>query len=56
LSEKLGKQKNASILLATDPDADRVSVKVKNSIGEYIFLSGNQSKWQPNGGPFSEVS
>jgi len=42
LSEKLGKQKNASILLATDPDADRVSVKVKNSNNEYIFLSGNQ--------------
>lgn len=32
LSEKLGKQNNASILVVIDPDADRVSVKVKNSI------------------------
>lgn len=42
LSEKIGFGKDASILIATDPDADRVSVKVRNSKGEYVFLSGNQ--------------
>lgn len=38
-----GKQSGADILLATDPDADRVGVAVKNNDGEYVVLTGNQT-------------
>ncbi|WP_335872419.1 phospho-sugar mutase [Bacillus sp. 2205SS5-2] len=38
-----GKEMNADILLATDPDADRVGVAVKDPNGEYILLTGNQT-------------
>ena len=38
-----GKQIGADILLATDPDADRLGVSVKNSEGDYIILTGNQT-------------
>lgn len=41
-SEKLGKEVDADILIATDPDCDRVALEVKNSAGEYIFLNGNK--------------
>lgn len=41
-SEKLGKEVGADLLLATDPDADRCAVEVKNEDGEYIFLTGNE--------------
>lgn len=34
---------DADIVLATDPDADRVGVAVKNSSGEYVLLNGNQT-------------
>lgn len=34
---------NADLLLATDPDCDRVGVAVKNGIGEYELLTGNQT-------------
>lgn len=34
---------DASLVLATDPDADRVGVAVKNSRGEFILLNGNQT-------------
>jgi phosphoglucomutase len=37
-----GKKKNADILLATDPDADRLGAAVKNETGEYVVLTGNQ--------------
>jgi len=37
-----GKQVDADVLLATDPDADRLGVAVKNSLGEYVVLTGNQ--------------
>ena len=37
-----GRKMNADILIATDPDADRMGVAVRNLVGEYIFLSGNQ--------------
>lgn len=43
LAEELGKKKDADILVATDPDADRIAMKVKNGKGEYIFLNGNQT-------------
>lgn len=41
-SEKLGKEVDADILIATDPDCDRVALEVKNSAGEYVFLNGNK--------------
>lgn len=53
------KQQNADLVLATDPDADRVGVAVKNQHGEFVLLNGNQtasvliyyliSKWKENG-------
>ncbi|ATP39039.1 phosphoglucomutase [Solibacillus sp. R5-41] len=38
---KLGKEVGAELLLATDPDADRLGVAVRNN-GEYELLTGNQ--------------
>lgn len=38
-----GKMVEADILLATDPDADRLGVAVKLENGEYKLLSGNQT-------------
>ena len=44
LALKLGKEKDADIVLATDPDADRLGVYVKDErSGEYIPLTGNMS-------------
>ncbi len=34
---------NADLLLATDPDCDRVGIAVKNAAGEYVLLSGNET-------------
>ncbi len=34
---------NADIVMATDPDADRVGVACKNDKGEFILLNGNQT-------------
>jgi phosphoglucomutase len=42
LAIKLGKEVNADILIATDPDADRLGVAVKEG-KEYILLNGNQT-------------
>jgi phosphoglucomutase len=42
LAIKLGKEVNADILIATDPDADRLGVAVKEG-NEYILLNGNQT-------------
>lgn len=40
----LAKEKDADLVLATDPDADRLGVYVKDSkTGEYIALTGNMS-------------
>ena len=39
----LGKEINADILIATDPDADRMGIAAKNSQGEYVLLTGNQT-------------
>ncbi|MFW6148970.1 MAG: phospho-sugar mutase [Atribacterota bacterium] len=39
---KLGKEVNADILIATDPDCDRVAVAVLNKVS-YLFLNGNQT-------------
>ncbi|MGG1571904.1 phospho-sugar mutase [Fictibacillus sp. NRS-1165] len=43
LAIQYGKEKDADVLLATDPDADRVGVAVKNLDGEYVVLTGNQT-------------
>nr|WP_300004847.1 phospho-sugar mutase [Tissierella sp.] len=43
LSVELGKEKDADILVATDPDADRIAMMVRDRKGEYIFLNGNQT-------------
>ena len=44
LGLKLAKEKNADLVLATDPDADRLVVYVKDTkSGEYIPLTGNMS-------------
>ena len=40
---KLGKETNADILIATDPDADRMGIAAKNKEGEYVLLTGNQT-------------
>jgi len=37
------KQVNADIVMATDPDADRVGVAVRDNHGEFILLNGNQT-------------
>ncbi|MBS4456312.1 phospho-sugar mutase [Tuanshanicoccus lijuaniae] len=42
LAEVLGRQVDADILLATDPDADRLGAKVKTSSGSYELITGNQ--------------
>ncbi|MEN2465392.1 phospho-sugar mutase [Ornithinibacillus sp. JPR2-1] len=39
---ELGKKVDADILLGTDPDADRLGVAVKNEMGDYTVLTGNQ--------------
>jgi len=44
LALKLAKEKDADLVLATDPDADRLGVYVKDTkSGEYISLTGNMS-------------
>ncbi len=53
------KDTNADLVMATDPDADRVGIVVRNNQGEYIVLNGNQTasllihylltKWSENG-------
>lgn len=42
LSEELGKEIGADILIATDPDADRVRIGVKDGAG-YYYLTGNET-------------
>ncbi|HOY32642.1 MAG TPA: phospho-sugar mutase [Bacteroidales bacterium] len=37
------KEVNAELVLATDPDADRVGVAIKNQRGEFVLLNGNQT-------------
>lgn len=42
LGIELAKEKDADIVLGTDPDCDRVGVAVKHN-GEYVLLTGNQT-------------
>lgn len=37
------KKVNADVVLATDPDADRVGIAVKDENGEFVLLNGNQT-------------
>ena len=43
LGLKLAKEVDADLVLATDPDADRLGVRVKDKNGEYHDLTGNMS-------------
>ena len=43
LGMEYAKRYNADLLLATDPDCDRVGIAVKNKQGEYVLLSGNET-------------
>ena len=43
LGLKLAKEVDADLVLATDPDADRLGVRVKDQNGEYHTLTGNMS-------------
>jgi phosphoglucomutase len=59
LSLKKAKEIDADLVMATDPDADRVGIAVKNHKGEWTLLNGNQtgvllmnyvlSAWKNNG-------
>lgn len=39
----LAKEKNAEIVMATDPDADRLGIAIRKPSGEYLLLNGNQT-------------
>ncbi|MDQ0269000.1 phospho-sugar mutase [Cytobacillus purgationiresistens] len=43
LAIKEGERVNADLLIATDPDADRLGIAVKNNKDEYELLTGNQT-------------
>ncbi|CAM3509542.1 phosphoglucomutase [Aeromicrobium ponti] len=43
LAMRDGKETDADILIATDPDADRLGIAAKNKDGEYVLLTGNQT-------------
>jgi phosphoglucomutase len=43
LGIEYAKKKNADLLLATDPDCDRVGIAVKDKKNEYVLLTGNQT-------------
>ncbi len=53
------KEVDADIVMASDPDADRVGIALKDDTGEFVLLNGNQTgavliyylikKWQENG-------
>ena len=38
-----GKEAGATMIMATDPDADRVGIGIRKSDGEFILLNGNQA-------------
>lgn len=42
-AERLGKEVDAELLLATDPDCDRLAIEVRDSNGEYVPFNGNQT-------------
>ncbi len=43
LSEELGRKTGAELLMATDPDADRFAIEIRDDEGGYVPLNGNQT-------------
>jgi phosphoglucomutase len=43
LAIEKAKEKGAELVMASDPDADRLGIAVKNSRGEFVLLNGNQT-------------
>ncbi len=43
LAQKLAKEVGADIILATDPDADRLGIMVKDDRGEFVLFNGNMT-------------
>ena len=43
MSEELGREFGAELLMACDPDGDRFAIELRNDKGEYIPLNGNQT-------------
>ena len=43
VAEKIGKRVGAEVLIATDPDSDRMAVEVSDDAGGYVPLNGNQT-------------
>lgn len=43
LALKKAKEVDADLVMATDPDADRVGIAVKNDEGDFVLLNGNQT-------------
>jgi len=43
LAIELAKKQFADIIIGTDPDCDRVGAVVRNTLGEYVVLTGNQT-------------
>ena len=43
LAIELAKQHKADLIIGTDPDCDRVGIMVRNNLGEFIPISGNQT-------------
>ncbi|RXI44818.1 phospho-sugar mutase [Clostridium tetani] len=42
-AKRLGEKERADLLLATDPDCDRLAVMARNNRGEFVALNGNQT-------------
>lgn len=42
-SLELAQKINADLILATDPDADRIGIAIKDKFGKYLLLNGNQT-------------
>ena len=43
LSEQYGREFGAELLMATDPDADRFAIEIRDDNGNYVNLNGNQT-------------
>lgn len=43
LAISIAKEKDVELIIGTDPDCDRVGVVIRNSRGEYVALTGNQT-------------
>ena len=43
IAEEIGKKTGAEVLIATDPDSDRMAVEVSDGQGGYVPLNGNQT-------------